>query len=214
MTTELSAAARVAAKAVDRATLRADLAAIVKIPSITGSEGLVAADLARRAAGTGLAVELLTPDPATIRSYPAWPGEEMTRTTLPIVFGRLGRPDGRRIVLSGHTDVVPPGDPATWTSDPWGAEVRDGASVWSRRLRHEGRCGGDPGARSGRSARPGDLERARRRADRGPRPVRGGRWPGDARRDPGRRRPATWRSSPSRRTSTSWSPTPAPSRSG
>ncbi len=31
-----------------------------------------------------------------------------------------------RIVLSGHLDVVPVGDPATWTTDPWGAEIRDG----------------------------------------------------------------------------------------
>ncbi len=30
------------------------------------------------------------------------------------------------MILSGHLDVVPPGDPATWTADPWGAEVRDG----------------------------------------------------------------------------------------
>ena len=29
-------------------------------------------------------------------------------------------------MLSGHVDVVPPGDPATWTGDPWAAEVRDG----------------------------------------------------------------------------------------
>ena len=40
---------------------------------------------------------------------------------------RAGRPGGRRIILSGHLDVVPPGDPATWTVDPWGGEVRDGA---------------------------------------------------------------------------------------
>ena len=42
MSADLSTAARVAAAAVDRATLRADLAAIVRIPSVTGSEGLVA----------------------------------------------------------------------------------------------------------------------------------------------------------------------------
>ena len=36
------------------------------------------------------------------------------------------RTGGRRLILSGHLDVVPPGDPATWTVDPWGAEVRDG----------------------------------------------------------------------------------------
>jgi acetylornithine deacetylase len=28
--------------------------------------------------------------------------------------------------LSGHLDVVPPGDPGTWSVDPWGADVRDG----------------------------------------------------------------------------------------
>jgi acetylornithine deacetylase len=42
------------------------------------------------------------------------------------VLGRAGPAGGRRLILSGHLDVVPPGDPATWTVDPWGAEVRDG----------------------------------------------------------------------------------------
>ncbi len=74
----------------------------------------------------GVAVERLAPDPAVARSDPAWPGEEMPRTSLPIVLGRLGRPGGRRIVLVGHSDVVPPGDPASWTTDPWAGEVRDG----------------------------------------------------------------------------------------
>ena len=50
----------------------------------------------------------------------------MPRTSLPVVVGRLGRPGGRRILLVGHVDVVPPGDPATWTGDPFGGDVRDG----------------------------------------------------------------------------------------
>jgi acetylornithine deacetylase len=50
----------------------------------------------------------------------------MDRTALPVVIGRAGRTGDRRVILSGHLDVVPPGDPATWTADPWGAEVRDG----------------------------------------------------------------------------------------
>lgn len=73
-----------------------------------------------------VAVERIAPDPATVRADPEWPGEEMPRSTLPIVLGRLGRPTGRRLLLVGHTDVVPPGDPATWTVDPWAGEVRDG----------------------------------------------------------------------------------------
>ena len=119
--------AAAAAAAVDPGALLEDLAAIVRIPSVTGAEEAVAADLARRLADAGMAVETVSPDPAAIRADPAWPGEETTRTGLPVVIGRLGRPGGRRIVLSGHTDVVPPGDPATWTAEPWSGEVRDGA---------------------------------------------------------------------------------------
>jgi acetylornithine deacetylase len=74
----------------------------------------------------GVDVELALPDPLTIRTDPDWPGEEMPRTSLPVVIGRAGTPGGRRLILSGHLDVVPPGDPATWTVDPWGGELRDG----------------------------------------------------------------------------------------
>jgi acetylornithine deacetylase len=115
-----------AASAVDRTALIEDLQALVRIPSVTGSEELVQADLARRLAAAGMEVETLAPDPAAIRADPAWPGEETSRTALPIVVGRLGRPGGRRLVLSGHADVVPPGDPGTWSVDPWSAAISDG----------------------------------------------------------------------------------------
>jgi acetylornithine deacetylase len=110
---------------IDRAVLVRDLVELVRIPSITGHEEAVAADLADRLRAAGAAVEMLTPDPATIRADPAWPGEETERSSLPVIIGRIGRPGGRRIVLSGHIDVVPPGDPASWTADPWGGEIRD-----------------------------------------------------------------------------------------
>jgi acetylornithine deacetylase/succinyl-diaminopimelate desuccinylase family protein len=45
----------------------------------------------------------------------------------PVTVARLaGRGGGRSIALNGHVDVVPPGDPAAWTSDPWTATARDG----------------------------------------------------------------------------------------
>ncbi|HZC32149.1 MAG TPA: ArgE/DapE family deacylase [Candidatus Bathyarchaeia archaeon] len=115
-----------AAEAVDAVALREELEAIVRIPSLTGWEDAVQVELARRLAAAGARVETLAPDPAAVRLDPAWPGEETVRTTLPLVIGRLGRPGGRRLVLSGHVDVVPPGDLATWTTDPWGGEIRDG----------------------------------------------------------------------------------------
>jgi acetylornithine deacetylase len=126
MTVDLSVAERAAADAVDPVAIRHELQALVRIPSITGREEAVAAELASRLGAAGMAVDWLLPDPIAIRADPAWPGEETERTTLPVVIGRLGRPGGRRIVLSGHVDVVPPGDPASWTTDPWAGEIRDG----------------------------------------------------------------------------------------
>jgi acetylornithine deacetylase len=115
------------APAIDRDRLIADLTALVRIPSITGSEEDVMAWAADALRELGLRVETDRPLLDTIRADPDWPGEEMPRTALPVVLGRAGRAGGRRLVLSGHIDVVPPGDPATWTADPWGAEIRDGS---------------------------------------------------------------------------------------
>ena len=111
---------------VDAAALRRDLEDLVRIPSVTGDEDAIAAQLADRLESLGLEVEVFHPDPAAIREDPDWPGEEVSRSTLPVVLGRVGPAGARRLVLSGHVDVVPPGDPATWTVDPWSAEVRDG----------------------------------------------------------------------------------------
>ncbi len=111
---------------IDTPRLIDDLQALVRIPSITGSEEAVAAWAADALRSLGLRVEVVRADPAAIRADAAWPGEEMPRTSLPVVIGRAGRGGGRRVILSGHLDVVPPSDPATWTADPWGAEIRDG----------------------------------------------------------------------------------------
>jgi hypothetical protein len=111
---------------VDRDRLVGDLASLVRIPSITGAEDRVAAWAADALRSAGLTVEVLEPDPASVRADPEWPGQEVPRETLPVVIGRAGVPGGRRVLLSGHVDVVPPGDPATWSVDPWGAEVRGG----------------------------------------------------------------------------------------
>jgi acetylornithine deacetylase len=112
---------------IDRARLIDDLETLVRIESITGSEENVADWAAEALLELGLRVEVVRPDLERLCTDPAWPGEEMVRTTLPIVVGRAGREGGRRLILSGHLDVVPPGDPSTWSVDPWAAEIRDGS---------------------------------------------------------------------------------------
>ena len=48
------------------------------------------------------------------------------------LFARFGaRGANRSFGFNGHVDVVPPGDPALWTVDPFGGVIRDGR-LWGR----------------------------------------------------------------------------------
>ena len=125
--TRLSPAATAAAAAVDAELVNADLAALVRMRSVTGDEDAIQATLADWLEALGMAVEIFHPDPAAIREDPEWPGEEVERTILPVVIGRAGRRGSFRLVLSGHVDVVPAGDPATWIGDAFSGETRDGS---------------------------------------------------------------------------------------
>src|SRR5437867_3074436 len=144
-----------AADAVDAAGAAEALARLVRVPSVTGGEGAVQDLVATMLAEAGARVERLEPDPAAVRADPDWPGDEMPRDRLPIVLGRLGRSGGRRVLLVGHVDVVPIGDPASWTKDPWAAE-RDGDRLYGRRARL-----GSPRGRV-RARQPADVDRGPR----------------------------------------------------
>ena len=48
------------------------------------------------------------------------------------LFARWGPKDSKSVFgFNGHTDVVPPGNPDEWSSDPFGAEISDG-QLWGR----------------------------------------------------------------------------------
>jgi succinyl-diaminopimelate desuccinylase len=42
------------------------------------------------------------------------------------LYARIGRDDGPNFCFAGHIDVVPAGDRAGWSADPFGGELRDG----------------------------------------------------------------------------------------
>jgi len=129
---ELADLERQAADAVDAGWAIGILQSLVRVPSVTGDEGAVQDLVTSLLGDCGLAVERLEVDPeAFARDDPDWPGAEMPRDRLPIVFGRLGTPGARRILLVGHVDVVPVGDPDTWTRDPWAGEI-DGGRLYGR----------------------------------------------------------------------------------
>ncbi|WP_424942631.1 succinyl-diaminopimelate desuccinylase [Aliiroseovarius crassostreae] len=47
------------------------------------------------------------------------------------LFARWGSKNARTLGFNGHTDVVPVGDAAAWTADPFGGEIKDGV-LWGR----------------------------------------------------------------------------------
>lgn len=47
------------------------------------------------------------------------------------LFARWGSKNARTLGFNGHTDVVPIGDEAAWTVDPFGGEIKDGI-LWGR----------------------------------------------------------------------------------
>jgi acetylornithine deacetylase len=132
--------------AVDAQEVIANARALLRIPSVTGNETEAQRHFAGMLADAGLTVDLWPLDLAAVRADPAYPGEEGARTEGWGLVGRWGSGDGPRLVLNGHMDVVPAGLRDTWSTDPWGAELRDG------RLYGRGACDMKAGLAAGLGA--------------------------------------------------------------
>ena len=116
-----------AAAAVDPAAVVRDAAALVAVPSVTGDERAALELLGELACALDLAPELHRHDLAALRAHPGHPGEETERDELWSLTVSAGSqaPAGRRLALSGHVDVVPPGT-ARWKHGAWSGVVEDG----------------------------------------------------------------------------------------
>ena len=86
--------------------------ALVRCPSVTPAEGGALSLLERVLAAEGFTVE------RPVFSEPGMPDVEN-------LYARIGT-QGPVFAIAGHTDVVPPGDPAAWSRDPFGGEIVDG----------------------------------------------------------------------------------------
>jgi acetylornithine deacetylase len=113
--------------AVDRERLVERLVELVRIPSPGGHEEAAIGRVGKWLLDLGADVELWHDDPAELQRLPGYPGHEIARATLPVLAARLrGRRPGPAVLLTGHVDVVPVGDPSTWTRDPYSGVVEDG----------------------------------------------------------------------------------------
>lgn len=102
---------------------------LVRIPSISGTDeendaqAFVAGVLERGA----FDVDHWRIDLDTLREDPEFPGMEVERAEAwGLVGRRAGTGDGASLMLNGHIDVVPIGDPDAWETAPFAAEVRGG----------------------------------------------------------------------------------------
>lgn len=105
------------------------LAALVREPSTMGHEAGAQKLMAGAFAGLGLAVETFAVEDAAIRDLPGYspalaPYDETRRNVVGIHRPKTVK--GRSLIFNGHIDVVPPGDPARWTSQPFAPEIRGG----------------------------------------------------------------------------------------
>lgn len=82
--------------------------------------------VAGRLAAIGAAVDQFEPDPASLRDHPMMPPWHHWHDR-PITVGTVaGEGGGRSLIINGHIDVVPPGEPERWQSPAFAAELRDG----------------------------------------------------------------------------------------
>ena len=86
--------------------------ALIRCPSVTPHEGGALTVLHEVLEGLGFACHRLK------FSEPGTPD-------IDNLYARLGA-SGPNLCFAGHTDVVPPGDLAAWSADPFGAVIRDG----------------------------------------------------------------------------------------
>ncbi|NDK36293.1 succinyl-diaminopimelate desuccinylase [Rhodovulum sulfidophilum] len=89
-------------------------AELIRCRSVTPTEGGALVLLAERLAAAGFDCRRVDRN-GTANLFARWGAKGHERT-----FG-----------FNGHTDVVPAGDTAAWTADPFGAEIRDG-QLWGR----------------------------------------------------------------------------------
>ncbi|MFP5489013.1 MAG: ArgE/DapE family deacylase, partial [Acidimicrobiia bacterium] len=102
---------------------------VVRVPSISGTdaENEAQAHFAGVLARAGLDVDHWRIDLDELTADPEFPGMEVERTEAWGLVGRhSGTGDGPTLMLNGHIDVVPTGDPDAWPVAPFAAEYADG----------------------------------------------------------------------------------------
>jgi acetylornithine deacetylase len=97
---------------------------LVRFPSITGDETQAQRYLAQRWQEWGLHVDLWIPEAEDVVGHPAFcdNGLPIERANIVSQWGE-GDPKRAALILNGHMDVVPVGDPSQWDGDPFSGSI-------------------------------------------------------------------------------------------
>ncbi len=122
----LNAAECRALDAIDEEALLASLVDLVRVPSVTGSDA--ESELQHRCStmlhDEGLDVDTWKLDLDALAADERFPGTEAARSEGYGVVATTAGEGDPALVLQGHVDVVPIGDPAKWEAhDPFGADI-------------------------------------------------------------------------------------------
>ena len=114
---------------------------LVQIPSLPGEEQEAQRAFAGKLGEVGCTVDILQSTYAELEHHPAFSDDGVSfNERLSVVGtwkGEPQQPEGnqkRSLILNGHMDVVPVGNPALWAFPPWSGAVQNG------RLHGRGAC--------------------------------------------------------------------------
>lgn len=97
---------------------------LIACPSVSGQEQDAQRAIAAIYERLGLETEIVPSTRERLEHHPAFSDDGIPfRDRLNVVGRWRGEGGGRSLILNGHMDVVPTGDRANWTHDPWGGDV-------------------------------------------------------------------------------------------
>ncbi|MBK1726815.1 ArgE/DapE family deacylase [Halorhodospira neutriphila] len=110
---------------IDEERIRERLVSLIRIPSITGEEDAAVAQIADWLQQLDAEIDYWHDGITALQRDPRYPGHEVERAWAPVVVGVVrGEQPGPSVLLTGHVDVVPPGDYALWDDEPFSGMTR------------------------------------------------------------------------------------------
>lgn len=103
------------------------LSMLIKSSSTAGFERQAQDLIVEKFHSLGMDVDVWEQEGVELTKHPYFFSPRSDFTGSPNVVGLWrGTGGGRSLIINGHIDVVPPGEPGQWTGSPWSGHIEDG----------------------------------------------------------------------------------------